>query len=36
MFIKVGERRDSNPRHPEPQSGALPAELLPPFLQLQR
>lgn len=25
-----GERRDSNPRHPGPQPGALPAELLPP------
>ena len=25
-----GERWDSNPRQPEPQSGALPAELRPP------
>jgi hypothetical protein len=25
-----GERRGSNPRHPEPQSGALPTELRPP------
>src|SRR3989442_2587370 len=25
-----GERRDSNPRHPDPQSGALPAELRSP------
>ena len=25
-----GERRDSNPRHPEPQSGALPTELRSP------
>ena len=26
-----GERRGSNPRHPESQSGALPTELLPPY-----
>jgi hypothetical protein len=26
-----GGRRGSNPRHPEPQSGALPAELRPPW-----
>ena len=26
-----GGRWDSNPRHPEPQSGALPAELYPPY-----
>ena len=26
----------SNPRHPEPQSGALPAELIPPYLHLAR
>ena len=26
-----GERRDSNSRHPEPQSGALPTELRPPY-----
>lgn len=25
-----GERRGSNPRQPEPQSGTLPAELRPP------
>ena len=25
----------SNPRHPEPQSGALPAELIPPYLARQ-
>ena len=25
-----GERRGSNPRHPGPQPGALPAELRPP------
>ena len=25
----------SNPRHPEPQSGALPTELIPPFLARQ-
>ena len=25
-----GDRRDSNPRHPEPQSGDLPADLRPP------
>lgn len=28
-----GGRRGSNPRHPEPQSGALPAELRPPYNQ---
>ena len=27
-----GGRRGSNPRHPEPQSGALPAELHPPHM----
>ena len=26
----MGERWDSNPRQPEPQSGALPTELRPP------
>jgi hypothetical protein len=26
-----GERWDSNPRQPEPQSGALPTELRPPY-----
>ncbi len=30
-FEKWGERRGSNPRQPESQSGALPAELRPPF-----
>ena len=28
--FEEGERRDSNPRHPGPQPGALPAELRPP------
>ncbi len=28
---KWGDRRGSNPRQPEPQSGALPTELRPPF-----
>ncbi len=28
---KWGERWDSNPRPPEPQSGALPTELRPPL-----
>ena len=27
-----GGRRESNPQRPEPQSGALPVELLPPYL----
>ena len=27
----MGERWDSNPRQPEPQSGALPTELYPPY-----
>ena len=27
----MGERRDLNPRPPEPQSGALPTELRPPY-----
>ena len=27
-----GGRRDLNPQRPEPQSGALPIELLPPFV----
>ena len=26
----------SNPRHPEPQSGALPTELIPPYLSARR
>ena len=29
---KWGDRRDSNPRQPESQSGALPTELRPPTL----
>lgn len=29
--LNEGGRRGSNPRHPEPQSGALPTELQPPF-----
>ena len=29
--LNKGGRRGSNPRHPEPQSGALPTELQPPF-----
>jgi hypothetical protein len=28
---KWGGMWDSNPRHPEPQSGALPPELMPPW-----
>ena len=28
----MGERRDLNPRPPEPQSGALPTELRPPYI----
>ena len=28
---KWGGRWDSNPRQPEPQSGALPTELRPPY-----
>ena len=28
-----GGIRGSNPRHPEPQSGALPTELIPPFFE---
>lgn len=31
-----GDRWGSNPRQPEPQSGALPAELRPPFKRAQR
>lgn len=27
----MGDRRDLNPQQPEPQSGALPIELRPPF-----
>ena len=29
-----GGRRESNPQRPEPQSGALPVELLPPRLAI--
>ena len=29
---RMGERRDSNPRPPVPQTGALPTELHPPYL----
>ena len=29
-----GGRRDSNSRQPDPQSGALPTELLPPSFQI--
>ena len=32
MIAQWGERRGSNPRHPGPQPGALPAELRPPCL----
>ena len=31
---EVGDRRDSNPRQPESQSGALPTELRPPYTEL--
>ena len=31
LFCRMGELRDLNPRPPEPQSGALPTELNPPF-----
>src|SRR5437868_14872718 len=31
-FRTWGGRWESNPQRPEPQSGALPVELLPPFL----
>ena len=30
--FKWGGRWDSNPRQPEPQSGALPTELRPPYM----
>ena len=30
-MFKWGGRWDSNPRQPEPQSGALPTELRPPY-----
>jgi hypothetical protein len=30
VFSKGGDRRGSNPRHSDPQSDALPAELRPP------
>ena len=31
--MRWGGRRELNPQRPEPQSGALPVELLPPFLR---
>ena len=31
-FTEWGDRRDSNPRQPVPQTGALPTELRSPFL----
>jgi len=35
MYLKTwGGRRESNPQQPEPQSGALPVELLPPDLPI--
>lgn len=34
-IIFMGERRGSNPRQPESQSGALPAELRPPYRSSQ-
>ena len=36
FFIKWGGRWDSNPRHLEPQSSALPTELHPPFIFIKR
>src|SRR5579864_3176473 len=33
-FKDWGGRRESNPQRPEPQSGALPVELLPPDLSI--
>src|ERR1700722_3991925 len=30
LFPRKGDRRDSNPRRPGPQPGALPTELRPP------
>lgn len=35
-LIKLGERWGSNPRPSEPQSDALPTELLPPFCQIAK
>ena len=32
-LVMWGGRRDLNPRHSEPQSDALPAELLPPQVE---
>ncbi len=32
--IMWGDRRGLNPRQPEPQSGALPTELRPPYYNL--
>lgn len=31
VFVFWGDRRDLNPRQPEPQSGVLPTELRPPL-----
>src|SRR5258706_1269908 len=33
LHFPKGDRRDSNPRHPGPQPGALPTELRPPSKQ---
>ena len=35
VFCKWGGIWGSNPRHPEPQSGALPTELIPPYLSVR-
>ena len=35
LLVKWGGIWGSNPRHPEPQSGALPTELIPPHLARQ-
>lgn len=32
-YINLGDRRDLNPRPPEPQTGALPTELRPPSIK---
>src|SRR5687768_12758079 len=32
MLVEKGDRRDSNPRRPGPQPGALPTELRPPSI----
>ena len=36
LLVKWGGIWGSNPRHPEPQSGALPTELIPPYQFLRR